>query len=173
MLVLMGLMPVLFAQDAVRKGVVQDETGLPLERVSVQIKGTTSGTFTDARGHFSLSAPSGTVLVFSMVGFNRAEVAADAITDNYSIRLLKGESQLTEVVVTALGINRTRNQMPYAVQTIKGDEVARIRTPNFVQGLSGKIAGLTYNRATPWAALPISPCAVSAPLQAITRRSLW
>ncbi|WP_109699131.1 SusC/RagA family TonB-linked outer membrane protein [Chitinophaga deserti] len=146
MLVLMGLMPVLFAQDAVRKGVVQDETGHPLERVSVQIKGTTSGTFTDVRGNFSLSAPSGAVIVFSMVGFNRAEIAADAITDNYSIRLLKGESQLTEVVVTALGINRTRNQMPYAVQTIKGDEVARIRTPNFVQGLSGKIAGLNVQQ---------------------------
>lgn len=146
MLLLTGIMPALFAQDAVRKGVVLDETGIPLERVSVQIKGTTSGTFTDGKGQFSLKAPLNAVLVFTMVGYNRAEIAAEAVSDNYSIRLMKNESQLTEVVVTALGVNRNRNQMPYAVQTIKGDDVAKIRTPNFVQGLSGKIAGLNIQQ---------------------------
>ncbi|WP_126249327.1 SusC/RagA family TonB-linked outer membrane protein [Chitinophaga rhizosphaerae] len=146
MLILTGLMPALFAQDAVRKGVVLDEAGMPLERVSVQIKGTTSGTFTDAKGQFSINSPRNSVLVFTMVGFLRAEVAAAAVDGDYSIRLTKNESQLTEVVVTALGVNRNRNQMPYAVQTIKGDEVARIRTPNFVQGLSGKIAGLNIQQ---------------------------
>ena len=146
MLILTGIMPALFGQDAVRKGVVLDETGLPLERVSVQIKGTTSGTFTDAKGEFSLKAPESATLVFTMVGFLRAEAAASAVAEGYVIRLMKGEAQLTEVVVTALGVNRNRNQMPYAVQSIKGDEIAKIRTPNFVQGLSGKIAGLNVQQ---------------------------
>jgi len=49
---------------------------------------------------------------------------------------------MQEVVVTALGIRRTRNQLPYAAQQISGDEVSKERTSNFIQNLSGKISGL-------------------------------
>ncbi|MGX5816786.1 SusC/RagA family TonB-linked outer membrane protein [Chitinophaga lutea] len=136
----------LHAQEKPRSGLVTDELGIPLERVSVQLKGTTTGSFTDAKGHFSIKAADNGILVFTMVGFNREELPASAINANFSLRLTKTESQLTEVVVTALGVNRGRNQMPYAVQTIQGDEVARNRTPNFLQGLSGKIAGLNVQQ---------------------------
>src|SRR5687768_11819306 len=104
----------LFAQGTTRSGTVTDEGGIPLEQVSIQIKGTTTGTFTDARGRFSLTAPNDAVLVFSMIGFMRVEVAAGSITPGFKLKLGKSESQLTEVVVTALGVNRSRNQMPYA-----------------------------------------------------------
>ncbi len=134
MLLLTGVMPALFAQDAVRKGVVTDELGLPLERVSVQVKGTTSGSFTDAKGQFSLSASPNAVLVFTMVGFQRIEVPAAEVGGNFSLRLTKNESQLTEVVVTALGVNRSRNQMPYAVQTIKGMRYPRSERPTLYRG---------------------------------------
>ena len=54
----------------------------------------------------------------------------------------KESGQLSEVVVTAFGIRRTRNQVPYAAQTVTGEDVSKTRTSNFVQNLSGKVSGL-------------------------------
>ncbi len=65
-------------------------------------------------------------------------VAGNEIT----VTLNREDGKLQEVVVTALGIRRTRNQVPYAAQQVSGDDVNRTRTNNFAQGLSGKIAGL-------------------------------
>jgi hypothetical protein len=54
---------------------------------------------------------------------------------------------MQEVVVTALGIRRSRNQVPYAAQQLGGDEVSKNRSSNFVQNLSGKVSGLELRQA--------------------------
>ena len=136
----------LHAQEKPRSGLVTDDAGMPLERVSVQIKGTTGGGFTDASGAFRVMAKDNDILVFSMIGYNRTEVTARNVGAGFSLKLPKSESQLTEVVVAALGVNRRRSQTSYAIQQISGEEISRVRAPNFMQGLSGKIAGLSIQQ---------------------------
>lgn len=55
-------------------------------------------------------------------------------------------ANMTEVVVTALGITRNKNVLPYATQTITADEVSKTGNSNFVDGLSGKVAGLQISQ---------------------------
>jgi TonB-linked SusC/RagA family outer membrane protein len=54
---------------------------------------------------------------------------------------------MREVVITAQGIKRTRNQLAYAAQTIVGDEVSKTRSNNFISGLSGKVSGLEIRQS--------------------------
>ncbi|MBD3748283.1 MAG: SusC/RagA family TonB-linked outer membrane protein [Sphingobacteriales bacterium] len=131
------------AQDRTITGTVSaKEDGLPLPGVSVKVKGTNMGAQTDPTGKFALkvSGKGSVVLVFSYVGFLEKEVS---VTGNKIVVQLETDAkQLSEVVVTAQGIERTRGELPYATQSVDGAEVSKTRNSNFVSGLSGKIAGL-------------------------------
>lgn len=122
-------------------GKVSDENGTPIDGASIQIKGSSSGTVTDAQGYFKISAKPTDVLVFSATNFGAKEVkvAEQAIIN---IRLERQTAVIDEVVVTALGIKRTRNSLPYAAQTVNGDEVSKTRSASFIGGMSGKVSGL-------------------------------
>lgn len=132
----------LYAQNHTVTGkVTAKEDGLPVPGVSVSIKGTTTGTQTDVSGRFSLSVPDNTTLSFSFIGYITQSVPVSGNTMN--VVLVASSQQLGEVVVTgALGISRTRNQQSYAAQQVSGDEVNKTRSSSFVNGLSGKVAGL-------------------------------
>ena len=132
----------LFAQThAVTGTVTAKEDGLPLPGVSVSIKGTTNGTQTDVNGKYTLTVPDGATLSFSFLGY--ATQSQPANTSTLNVIMVATAQQLGEVVVTgALGVARTRNQQSYAAQQVSGDEVSKQRSSNFIQGLSGKVAGL-------------------------------
>ncbi|MDO3644332.1 SusC/RagA family TonB-linked outer membrane protein [Mucilaginibacter sp. L3T2-6] len=132
----------LFAQTHTVTGkVTAKEDGLPLPGVSVTVKGTTTGTQTDVNGHYSLNVPNNAQLSFSFLGY-----ASQLLTpsgDRLDVVMTATAQQLGEVVVTgALGLTRTRNQQSYAAQQVAGDEVSKQRSNNFIDGLSGKVAGL-------------------------------
>jgi TonB-linked SusC/RagA family outer membrane protein len=132
----------LFAQNISVSGrVTAKEDGLPIPGVSVGIRGTTTGTQTTTDGRYTLSVPSGVSLTFSFIGYATQTLPVTGPTLNV---ILTSESrQLGEVLVTgALGLTRTRNQQAYAAQQVSGDEVSKTRSSNFVEGLSGKVAGL-------------------------------
>ncbi|MHB8206020.1 SusC/RagA family TonB-linked outer membrane protein [Mucilaginibacter sp.] len=135
-----------FAQNRTVTGTVTaKEDGLPIPGVTVKVKGTTTGTQTTSNGKFSLSVPAGAVLQFTFIGYTAVERSADGGTINVSMAAASGN--LGEVVVTgALGITRTRNQQSYAAQQISGDEVSKQRSSNFIDGLSGKVAGLAISQ---------------------------
>jgi len=135
-----------FAQNRTVTGTVTaKDDGLPIPGVTVKVKGTTIGTQTTSNGKFSLSVPDGAVLEFSFIGYAAVERSAKAGTINVSLAAASGN--LGEVVVTgALGISRTRNQQSYAAQQISGDEVSKQRSSNFIDGLSGKVAGLQISQ---------------------------
>src|SRR3954453_20161743 len=96
-----------FAQNITVRGQVSDQQGGPLSGVSVNYKGTNTGTTTDAGGRFSLTIPRSGTLVFSSVSFTAEEVALNGRT-NINV-VLNPESQvLNNVVVTALGIKREK-----------------------------------------------------------------
>ncbi len=131
------------AQDRVVTGTVTaQEDGLPIPGVSVRVKGTTTGTSTSADGKFSLKVTGANpVLTFSFIGYSTQEIPVPA-SNQINVSMKSDAQQLGEVVVTAFGLARTRNQVPYAAQTVTGNEVAQTRTNNFVQNLSGRVAGL-------------------------------
>jgi outer membrane receptor protein involved in Fe transport len=134
-----------FAQEPDRqvKGIVLSAAdGTVLPGVSVMLKGTNNGTTADSDGKFALVSPaSGGVLVFSFIGFASQEVEIGSESD-LRIELSEDFTQLSEVVITALGIEKSRQSLGYALQDVKGEQLAEARSANLVNALSGKIAGV-------------------------------
>lgn len=122
-------------------GRVSDEAGQPVSAASVLIKGTNTGASANANGDFTINAKTGDVLVISAVGIPSREVRVSS-GSSVSVSLTRQNANLSEVVVTALGIRRNRNQVAYAAQQVTGDEVSKNRSNNFVSNLSGKVSGL-------------------------------
>ena len=133
----------LYAQDMNVSGTVTDATdGIPIPGVNVIVKGTSNGTTTDTNGKYSLTVTSSSsVLVFSFIGLSTQEVEV-GVRQVIDVAMVSDIMQLNEVVVTALGIERKRNELPYAAQQVTGDQIATTRNSNFVNALSGKVAGL-------------------------------
>ena len=130
------------AQDRPISGTVRDDRGQGQPGVNVQLKGTTRGTTTDAEGTYRLTVgPTGT-LVFSSIGFTPQEVAFTNALSQVNVQLVADNRLLNEVVVTALGIERSAKTLTYAAQQIDGSKLTQVRDANFVNTLSGKIAGL-------------------------------
>lgn len=130
-----------WAQSRV-SGTVTDENGEPIEGVTVQVKGTTVGIFTDGQGKYTLNVPEkGEILVFSFIGKSNQEIAIDGRT-SIDIEMSSDELFLDEVVVTALGISRDKKALGYSVQDVKGEDLEKARDGNVVNTLSGKIAGV-------------------------------
>ncbi|HEX2967624.1 MAG TPA: SusC/RagA family TonB-linked outer membrane protein [Bacteroidales bacterium] len=134
----------LMAQTKVITGTVtssvEGEGAIP--GVAVTAKGTTLGALTDVEGNFRLEVPqSVTTLVFSYIGMKKAEIE---IGDQNVINVVMEPDLmgLDEVVVTALGITREKKSLGYATQQVSGDAIATVRTDNFVNQLSGRVAGV-------------------------------
>src|SRR5690606_32146891 len=108
------------AQERTITGTVTSaEDGLPLPGVSVSVKGTTAGTQTNGNGQYSLrTSVTNPVLVFSFIGTKTQELAVPA-SNVLNVRLEQDAEQLSEVVVTALGISRQSKSLGYAVSQIK------------------------------------------------------
>jgi TonB-linked SusC/RagA family outer membrane protein len=138
--VLMLVTALAYAQVRTVTGRVTDPQGKAVPFATISVKGTNNGTAADESGNFSIQAAPGSTLVFSAAGYQTSEInIGSQSTVNAS---LSSQSTMNEVVVTALGLRRTRNQVPYAAQQLTGDEVSKERTSNFVQSLSGKVSGL-------------------------------
>lgn len=124
-------------------GIVSDaEDGLPLAGVTIQIKGTTSGTVTDIDGRFSLNGvyPE-TILVISFIGFETTEVLVGT-APILNIMLIRTVSELEEVVVTALGITRQKREIGYSTETIGATALIEARAPNVLNAIAGRSAGV-------------------------------
>ncbi|MEP1097261.1 MAG: SusC/RagA family TonB-linked outer membrane protein [Cyclobacteriaceae bacterium] len=128
-------------------GKVTDDTGEGLPGVNVVIKGTTNGTTTDLDGNFSLSVDQGATLVFSSVGFAEQEVSVGSRTV-IDITLGSDVTELSEVVVTALGVERSEKALGYAVQEVQSDALVKSGAVNATDALVGKAAGIQITRSS-------------------------
>jgi len=129
-----------YAQNATITGIVKDEGGLPIQGVSVMIKGTKNGTSTAANGSYTLSAPANSVLVFVYVGFKTKEVTFTGQT-TISITLEESMTNLNDVVV--IGYQQTtRKKSTGAIASISGKELANLPSASFDQLLQGRLAGV-------------------------------
>lgn len=128
-------------QDVTVKGKVTDaSTGQTLPGVTVQIKGTRSGTVSDVNGNFSISAPEDATLVFSFIGYDVAEAAVKG--QNFlNITLRAKPNSLNEVVVVGYGTQK-KTSTTAAVSTIQVAEIAQKPIVNITNGLVGRAAGL-------------------------------
>ncbi|MGB3143996.1 MAG: SusC/RagA family TonB-linked outer membrane protein [Maribacter sp.] len=123
-------------------GTVLDENQVPLPGATVVVKGTTNGVATDFDGNFKIEMNGDNqVLVISYIGYIKKEFDAAGKT-SASISLELDSQQLDEVVVTALGIERSKKSLGYASQELNNDEVVQAREPNLLNSMSGKVAGL-------------------------------
>lgn len=131
------------AQERTISGrVTAADDGTALPGVNVLLKGTTTGTATDADGRYSLSiSASGGVLVFSFIGLKSQEIEISGRT-TIDISLALDATELSEVVVTALGIERNKNELGYAAQQISGEKISQARGVNIVNSISGKVSGV-------------------------------
>lgn len=130
-----------YSQKRAVTGKVVDSTGTPIPNVSVRLKTGRGGTATKSDGSFTISASPSDILVFSNVGYDQQETRVGEKADIHIV-LRSRNQELNQVVVTALGIRRSKNSLPYATQQISGADINKTPTTNFVDNLSGKVAGL-------------------------------
>ena len=131
----------------VATGTVTDAQGEPLIGVSILVKGTATGAITDMDGNFKIQAAKGDVLEISYIGYASQSIT---LANAQPLKVTMGEDTQTldEVVVTALGIKREQKALSYNVQQVKGDELTNIKDANFINALSGKVAGVTINASS-------------------------
>lgn len=139
LLIVLFINSLAWAQQAVR-GKVANEKGEPVPFATVSETGTKNTVQANAAGSFTISIKANAQLTVTATGYQPQTVTPTGESVLVTLSLLEG--QLSEVVVTALGVRKNRNQVAYAAQQIVGDEVSKTRTSNFIQNLSGKVAGL-------------------------------
>lgn len=115
-------------------------TGDPIPGVNVLVKGTSNGTTTDAFGKFDLETSEDAIIIVSFIGYKTQEVLA--AQTSLDIRLESSAEQLSEVVITALGIERDKKSLGYVVQDMDTEEISKARETNVLNSLSGRMAGV-------------------------------
>ncbi|MBN8823270.1 MULTISPECIES: TonB-dependent receptor [unclassified Spirosoma] len=140
------------AADRTITGTVKSETGQGLPGVSVVVKNTTRGTTTDVDGRYRLSIPdneSGTVLVFSFVGYLNQEMAIGS-RSTIDVQLAPDTKALGEVVVVGYG-TRTKSSITGSIASVKAEELKVTPVANLAQGIQGRVPGLDMrqNSGTP------------------------
>ncbi|ANE49301.1 SusC/RagA family TonB-linked outer membrane protein [Flavisolibacter tropicus] len=133
------------AQTITVTGKITTGNGEAVPFATVTVAGSTTAVQADANGNFTISARQGAQLVASATGFQPQTITVNGNTANFNIQ--RGTGQLQEVVVTAFGQRRSRNQVPYAAQQVTGDDVSKNRSSNFMQNLSGRVSGLEMRQS--------------------------
>lgn len=133
---------VAFGQTITVKGTVIDETDSPVPGAAVRLKSdATKGALTDLNGKFSLQAKQGETIIVSFVGYKTQELAAKS---TMSIKLVPEQEMLSEVVVTAMGITRTKKSIGYAAQEVKAEDLTKTRITDVNNALVGKVSGVRF-----------------------------
>ena len=132
------------------RGKVLDQQGLPIVGASVIVQGTTVGVSTDAQGRFELVVPApaaSRVLEISYLGYETTRVAVGSRT-RFDVTLREAASEIEQVVVTALGIKRQEKALSYNVQQVAPSDITMVKDANFMNSLTGKVAGVTINASS-------------------------
>jgi TonB-dependent SusC/RagA subfamily outer membrane receptor len=122
--------------------VTAEEDGSPLPGVNVVLKGSTTGTVTDAEGIYKLNVPTeGGTLVFSFIGLKTQEIL---VGERSVVDLQMGMDiqQLGEVVVTAAGIEREKKSLGYRLENVSGSKLQQVSEADPLRALQGKVAGV-------------------------------
>ena len=144
LLVAFGFVLVASAQNRTISGTLRDDKGSPVANGSVIVKGTTTGTTSDANGKFSLSIPStARTLVVSGIGLATQEVSIGSKT-NFDISIKASNIEMEDVIVTGY-TKENKRQFASASTTLSSKAVENVPVPSFDQMLQGRVPGLLAN----------------------------
>jgi hypothetical protein len=124
-------------------GTITNDKGEPLTQVTILVRGTQSRALSDDKGNFKIAADQAATLEFTHIGYAPVDTSVTGTT--MTIVMHQGNAELTEVVVTALGIRRSQPSLTYATQQVSGDQLTNVKTDNLMNTLNGKVAGLTVS----------------------------
>lgn len=130
------------------KGNVKNEASQPLSGATVSVKNQSRSVMTDKTGHYDIQAADGDTLVFSNVGYETLERAVNG-SSAIDVVLTESATELSNVVVTALGIKRQAQSLTYSTQQLSGKEITGVQDPggNIMNSLSGKVANMVVTPA--------------------------
>ena len=130
-------------QRSITGKVMASDDNSPLVGVTITHKSSGQVVVTNNNGQFSIPAKTGDILQFSFVGMQTKEIR---VTDQSTIdvRLLKADNIMTEIVVS-MDVKRNPKELGFSAQKVQGSEIAETQRENFVNGLQGRVAGLTIN----------------------------
>ncbi|MCC7523831.1 MAG: TonB-dependent receptor [Chitinophagaceae bacterium] len=138
----------LFAQQKITvTGKVVAGNALPLEGVSVNVRGSTAGTATDAGGQFSIQLTKGATLVFTFVNYQSKQIVVNSESDVSAVTLVPTVSSLEEVVVVGYGTQSRRN-VTGAIATVDVSKLQDISSANVTKLLVGQAPGVTVKQTT-------------------------
>ncbi|SHO60805.1 SusC/RagA family TonB-linked outer membrane protein [Algoriphagus zhangzhouensis] len=130
------------AQTRVVKGVVTaSPDGLPMPGVTILDKSNQTGTTTNVDGEYSITVGPNSILVFSFIGYSSQEVTVGNQSE-ININLEEDASELSEVVVTALGISKEKEKLGYSLTEVGSETMTKARETNVANSLAGRVAGL-------------------------------
>lgn len=131
---------------AISGTITSKEDGLPIIGASVVEKGTSNGTITNFDGVYNLTVSSGATLEISYVGMDKLErkIGGEKVIN---IVMTSGAVAIDEVVVTAMGVKQEKKKLNFAVQSLNSGDIVSGQSANFVNGLQGKIAGVSVTNS--------------------------
>lgn len=140
-----GYTQVAVAQSAITvKGTVTADNGDALPGASVILKGTSTGTTTDADGKYSLNIPDANgTLVFTYIGYINQEVAV-ANRSEIDVKLVTNDKTLQEIVVVGYGTQK-KATLTGSVSEVKGADIVKSPQPNLSNSLAGRFSGFVAN----------------------------
>lgn len=129
-------------------GKITDSHG-PMIGVTISVKGSTKAALTDLDGNYSIDVAGlkDPVLEYTYVGYEAQEIAVGARTV-IDVVMKESTQKIDEVIVTALGITRAEKSLGYAVSKVSGDDIAQTVSGNWLDGMNGKVAGMTFENAS-------------------------
>ena len=131
-----------FAQNRTLKGVVTDTSGEPLIGANVFIVGKDQGTITDANGNYSLQIPVNAIVRFSYVGYKTKQYNVTKNQKELNVELEEDAEMLDETVVVAMDMRRDEKSLATAYQKVDMDGMSETKDANFLNSLTGRVAGL-------------------------------
>lgn len=130
--------------EAIKGKVTSEQDNTPLAGATVSVKGKNRSVVSDAGGNFTIMADNGDVLLVEYVNYQAREVTVRG-QSSITVSLTQKETLIGEVVVTALGIRREARAIGYSTTTVKPDDLTINRTPNVMNALQGKVAGVNIS----------------------------
>ena len=145
MWILLLLTSISFSQTTITGTITDKNTGEKIPYVSITAA-TNNGTTSNLDGFYSIAIlDKNQFITFSYLGYQTQKIKVDNLTE-INVQLIEQQTNLNEIVVTALGVNRQTKELGYVVQEIKAKELTEVKTPNFLDNLSGKLAGVTISQ---------------------------
>ena len=140
------LLPIIgMAQQRSISGTVKGENQSPLQGATISVKNTNRVTQTNANGHFSIQAATGEILVITYIGYESQELNVDN-SSVFAVTMTVSGSNMSEVVVTALGIKKERKALGYAVTDLSAQELMKNKNTNVINSLVGKVPGVNITQ---------------------------